>query len=322
LRIVKPLLPVLTVLAFIIGSTSSCVEQPKTVDVKVSARALIENWYPPDEKTSARITFQFYKGVYPEGSTGWVSHEPLFVLYRNTPPGKFEEITEAAAVNINLKEEDEGITVVALSGGSNENEPNAKEEWVTIQDAVSLHFEDIPKGTESYKWETILNLQAVNPVTGEPPIPAIRPSDNVIEVYPPQSQSPSPSSTTPVTTPSLVVSRWDLTGNWIFRVEVTGGNIYNHDYTITQSGGALSGTGGVPAGSNRYENTETIAGTNGLTATGPITINSTYGNGSYRYNLTGTIDKDGKISGTWIDNYDPVHKGTFYSISGAAKPIP
>jgi hypothetical protein len=137
---------------------------------------------------------------------------------------------------------------------------------------------------------------------------------------PSPSPSPSHSTTTPVTTLPQIVTKWDLSGKWILRFAVTGGNSYDHDYTIIQSGGSLSGTGGVPAGGS-YDNRETFTGTNGMTTSGSITIHSVYENGTYFYDITGTIDKDGKLSGTWIDNYNPVHKGTFYSISGVAKPI-
>jgi hypothetical protein len=118
-----------------------------------------------------------------------------------------------------------------------------------------------------------------------------------------------------------VVRFWDLTGKWVLRVNVEGGATYTHDYEITQTGGALTGTGGVPAG-GRYDNREKITGTNGMTVTGPITIKSAYDNGTYVYELKGTIDKIGRLSGTWVDNYNPVHKGTFSTIDGLAEPIP
>lgn len=120
--------------------------------------------------------------------------------------------------------------------------------------------------------------------------------------------------------PIPVVTTWNLTGKWILRVSVEGGSTYTHDYDITQTDSSLEGSGGVPAGGS-YDNRETISGTNGMTANGPITMHSDYDNGTYTYYLTGTIDKDGKLSGTWVDNYNPQHKGTFTTISGAAKPF-
>ncbi len=124
------------------------------------------------------------------------------------------------------------------------------------------------------------------------------------------------SSTTPVTPTSQVVSKWDMTGEWTLKVFTSSGAIYYHDYSITQTESILTGTGDSSDG-----HSETVVGSNLMTATGPISMVIDYEN-EYTYILEGTIDQDGKLSGEWYDNYTPPHEGTFETLSGAAKPLP
>jgi len=109
---------------------------------------------------------------------------------------------------------------------------------------------------------------------------------------------------------------WSITGNWIFR-GVYGGNNYDHDYTITQTGSTFSGTGGYPASGPPYSITETVTGTIDAMS-GNITLFYTdYDNSNYWAKATGIINPDGTITGTW-GNDSQGYGHPWYSISGKA----
>ena len=135
------------------------------------------------------------------------------------------------------------------------------------------------------------------------------------------SQSFATSNTTTTATPAAqTAQQWILTGKWTLRLVVTNmqGQTYDHDYIIaSQAEGAFAGTGGSPAG-GPYTNHEIISGSIGDTANGSVTMRISYNGTSYHADLTGTIDKNGEISGTWKDNNTPPKTGTFYTLTGAA----
>lgn len=110
-----------------------------------------------------------------------------------------------------------------------------------------------------------------------------------------------------VGTAKAVAPDWDVTGTYVWDVFGT----YFHDITITQdSSGAFTGTAGYPAGSQPYnqpgQTTETVTGqVTGSTITFTVTYLGPYAPGSV-FNMTGTIDGTGKISGTspWAWDFD------------------
>lgn len=109
------------------------------------------------------------------------------------------------------------------------------------------------------------------------------------------------------------VTGWNVAGTWVLRFNL-GGN-YDHDITLAQSNGVLTGTGGYPAGGPPYSITETITGTIDV-VTGAVAIHSVYNNG-YWYDAIGIIAPGGTMSGTW-GNTSQGYGHSWSSISGNA----
>jgi len=112
---------------------------------------------------------------------------------------------------------------------------------------------------------------------------------------------------------------WSVIGDWSLRWVVTGGGAYDHDMFITfQKDGSFSGTAKYPAG-GPYTIIEPVTGTIGVTTSGSVTIHITQPPGTYYSDSTGTIDRYGKMSGTWTDSNGNL--GIFSTLSGNATPI-
>lgn len=113
----------------------------------------------------------------------------------------------------------------------------------------------------------------------------------------------------------------DATGNYVVDFEYLG-SPYAHDVSLTQDNtGSLTGNGGSPAGANVYTWTITSGSVSGnsieffadYTATADAVTPQT------TMHVTGTIDQNGNINGTWSDNYQGgARSGTFASTSGQA----
>jgi hypothetical protein len=113
-------------------------------------------------------------------------------------------------------------------------------------------------------------------------------------------------------------NQWYLTGNWTidFALDGGGNNPYLYNLTLVQNGTTLTGLGQYPdPGPYQYawnavgtitDNTFSLVATYYLGANGTV------------MNMSGTIAPDGKISGTWNDNYGGVRTGTWSSVSGNA----
>lgn len=118
---------------------------------------------------------------------------------------------------------------------------------------------------------------------------------------------------------------WDVSGDWDISFEYLGSN-YTHDLTLTQaSDGTLTGMGGYPAnGAHTYD----WQITSGSVSDNDITFTADYTNGADAVTplttlvVTGTIDTDGTLSGTWSDNYQGgARSGTFETVAGSADAI-
>jgi hypothetical protein len=121
------------------------------------------------------------------------------------------------------------------------------------------------------------------------------------------------------TTTASTAQEWNVVGKWTLRLVVTNitGQTIDHDYVIaTEAEGAFAGTGGSPAG-GPYTNHEIISGSIGA-GRSSITMRISYNGTAYYADLTGTIDKNGEMNGTWKDNNTPQNTGTFSAINGAA----
>lgn len=114
---------------------------------------------------------------------------------------------------------------------------------------------------------------------------------------------------------------WNTTGDYVINFNYLGTD-YPHDMFLLQDGSNdLTGHGGSPAGGNTYEWTIT---------SGNVTDNTIHFSADYTatqdavipqttMNVMGTIAGNGKISGTWSDNYaDGERVGTFSTEDGAA----
>jgi hypothetical protein len=127
-------------------------------------------------------------------------------------------------------------------------------------------------------------------------------------------------STTTSTTAAPTAQEWNVVGKWTLRLVVTNmtGQTIDHDYVIaSEAEGAFAGTGGSPAGGT-YTNHEIISGSIGDSGPSSITMRISYNGTADHADLTGTIDKNGEISGTWKDSNNPQETGTFSTLSGAA----
>jgi hypothetical protein len=117
---------------------------------------------------------------------------------------------------------------------------------------------------------------------------------------------------------------WDVTGNYVTVFNL--GTDYAHDMSLTQDSlGNLSGNGGYPAGGTH---TYGWAITSGSVSGDTIDFYADYNVGSdavtplTTMHATGAIATDGKMSGTWADNYQGgLREGTWSTTYGAANEI-
>jgi hypothetical protein len=114
---------------------------------------------------------------------------------------------------------------------------------------------------------------------------------------------------------------WDTTGNYVINMNYQGTD-YLHDMTLTQdSSGNLTGSGGSPAGANTSTwviNSGEVFG-DGINFTANYTSPAEAVTPQAVLTLAGSMTPDGKISGTWSDNYaGGSRQGTFTTTSGAA----
>jgi hypothetical protein len=114
---------------------------------------------------------------------------------------------------------------------------------------------------------------------------------------------------------------WDVSGSYVADMELNGSQ-YPHDMVLAQdSEGDLTGHGGSPVGANTYTwviadgevDGNTINFTAHYTATAdavtPLTVML----------VTGIVDTDGSMSGTWSDNYQGgARAGTWETTTGTA----
>jgi hypothetical protein len=93
-----------------------------------------------------------------------------------------------------------------------------------------------------------------------------------------------------------------LTGQYVLSFVL--GGTYNHDVFLTNTGGALTGNGGYPVG-GPYSYTWDII--SGAVAGNTIDFDAVYTSANEALgtlmHVTGTIQPDGTVSGTWNDNY-------------------
>jgi hypothetical protein len=89
---------------------------------------------------------------------------------------------------------------------------------------------------------------------------------------------------------------WNISGSYIFDYEWNGGH-YPNDVTLTQTGSDVTGTINWPSGSP-YLVSGTVAGT----VTGnTVTLTVDYDDRVNLRTMNGTINPDGSVSGTWLD---------------------
>jgi hypothetical protein len=122
---------------------------------------------------------------------------------------------------------------------------------------------------------------------------------------------------------------WNVTGTWVFNYGE--GNSYGspYDLTLTQTGTALSGSAGYPAGTPPpYQYTFSL--TVGSVVGNAISWTATYASPvnadavGCTLNVTGIIAADGTMSGTWTDNYPSSsgsRSGIWKTTSGQATQI-
>ncbi len=124
-----------------------------------------------------------------------------------------------------------------------------------------------------------------------------------------------------IATSNVSTYKWDVSGNWGLMYTYNGtDNPYLYNVSISQaSDGTLSGTGEYPMGlPTQYAWTleGEVDGEN-------VHILATYylGTAGTVMHMYGTIDPQGKLSGTWEDNYQGTRTGTWYSQTGTANMI-
>ena len=117
---------------------------------------------------------------------------------------------------------------------------------------------------------------------------------------------------------------WDVSGSYVINFDYLGSD-YAHVMTLAQNGsGALSGNGGSPTGAHVYTwvvtsgsvSADTVDFYANYTATADAVTPQT------TLHVTGTVDTDGTMSGTWSDNYQGgTRSGTWETTSGAASEL-
>ena len=125
-------------------------------------------------------------------------------------------------------------------------------------------------------------------------------------------------------TAQAAVPTWDVTGTYKVNVDYQG-TAYAHDAILSQDNmGMLTGNGGSPAGANIYT---------WVVATGSVSGNDVDLYANYTatpdavtpqtvMHLMGSIAQDGKMSGTWSDNYQAgTRTGTWQTTEGVAEAI-
>ncbi len=114
---------------------------------------------------------------------------------------------------------------------------------------------------------------------------------------------------------------WNVTGNYVVNMEYQGTQ-YAHDMSLTQnSSGVLSGHGGSPAGANTYLWTITSGTVSGNTIDFLANYTATADAVSPQttMHVVATVGTDGKITGTWSDNYQGGSRtGALTTVSGSA----
>ena len=113
-------------------------------------------------------------------------------------------------------------------------------------------------------------------------------------------------------------SNWvfsSLTGQYVISFVL--GGTYDHDIFLTNTAGVLTGNGGYPAG-GPYSYTWDI--TSGTVSGNTISFDAIYTGGPDAVgtvmSVTGTIQPDGTVSGTWNDNYLGGYREGTWSATG------
>lgn len=128
-----------------------------------------------------------------------------------------------------------------------------------------------------------------------------------------------------VALPALAATpNWNASGSYVAAFNYLGTD-YAHDITLSQNSlGALTGSGGSPAGGNVY----TWAVTGGSVSGNEISFSADYTatadavTPQTTMQVTGSIASDGTMSGTWSDNYQGgARSGSWHTTSGSAVAI-
>lgn len=128
-----------------------------------------------------------------------------------------------------------------------------------------------------------------------------------------------------ISTALAAAPNWDTTGNYEVAFTCVAGcsGTYNHDLSLVQTGGSLTGSGGNPVGAHVYN----WALTSGTVDADAITFTADYSSTPDAVTpqttmvVNGTI-VGGSMSGTWSDNYQgTARSGTWATVSGTAAPI-
>lgn len=119
---------------------------------------------------------------------------------------------------------------------------------------------------------------------------------------------------------------WDTTGDYDIAFEYNG-DVYTHDLTLVQAtDGSLTGEGGFPAGGTHTYHWVLTSGSVLADDSINFTANYTIGSGTQdpltTMVVTGMIEANGTLSGTWSDNYGGgARTGSFETTAGMAEEI-
>ncbi len=118
---------------------------------------------------------------------------------------------------------------------------------------------------------------------------------------------------------------WDTTGSYVVSFEYLG-SYYAHDMSLVQDGaGALTGSGGHPAGGPFVYTWVLTSGSvsdNNVTFTANYTASADAVTPQTTMIVMGTVAPDGSMSGTWTDNYQgQARGGSWETTSGQAAQI-